>query len=189
MELLRSELMNQNIELKAKDNRIEDLVSMLAKCEYENVKNREQEMTVLLKDAQLKDEELNITKEELLAYVNKCESMREELEKVRDMSKAESHMQSKELKDLNKELVENKLLHEKKSAELDESQRTVGNLNTMVCDLQYVVKKLLLNSAHSSDVGSDVEEKIRKCNVKRTPSKRASGSASGSAVSVGSVGA
>lgn len=178
MELLRAELMNQNIEMKTKENKITDLVTSLAKCEYENVKKNEEQLEKFKKEVELKEYELEVTKEELLSYVNRCESTRDELEKTREMMKMESLMQSKELKDINKELVENKLLHERK-AELDESQRTVSNLNTMVTDLQYVVKKLLINSTPNADVGSDIEEKIKKCNirVKKSSKHKSMGSA------------
>ena len=103
------------------------------------------------------------------------------------MMKMESLMQSKELKDINKELVEHKLLHERKTAELDESQRTVSNLNTMVQDLQYVVKKLLINSTNNSRVSSDLEERIKKCNIKvknSSSSKHKGGSSSASSSGV-----
>ena len=63
MEMLRGELMNQNIELKTKDNRINDLVNSLAKCEYENVKKQEEQLEAFKKEAELKNYELQVTKE------------------------------------------------------------------------------------------------------------------------------
>lgn len=145
IERLRNDLMNCSIDYKANENKINDLVSMLAKCQYEKQKGDE-EIKNMKKLLNMKKNELTKSKDDVLDYKEMYKEVNKELSEKRELMKKETLLSNKELKKMNKELLENKIIQEKKNLELEDTRKTVTNLNTMVGDLQYIVQRLLLDA-------------------------------------------
>ena len=97
IERLRRELMNENIELKASENKITDLVGMLAKCQYEKTKC-EEDIDAMKKQVTTSNTEVVKTKGQLLEYMDMYEKADIELDEAREVIKKETLMSNRELK-------------------------------------------------------------------------------------------